>query len=150
MSGVVVTPSFNAAYQRTNGQTLVFNEVPSRDLTIYDFVEPPRTSLSRRRSSRPQHGELYGVLMNFRGALLAGAAHYPCFKPSKDREDKENHNTIQLAFTAITTVGGNVAIKVGPVASFGFGDTVKTTLGNTLSVTFKVLTPTGNNFFNPV
>jgi hypothetical protein len=146
--------SVSAGRETTNGQTLEFDEAVAQPLVPANV--PPNVTKPVRPSDfgevRSSHGELYGALMIFRSAILAAAANRPCFKnpteASADTKDakKPPANTIALAFTVVNTGGGSVGIKLASTAGFSFAGSSKTTAGNTITVTFAVLSSSGMYF----
>jgi hypothetical protein len=159
MTPVALSPSLSGSSEKTNGQTLVFEETVLNPLTL-DVMKAasgghPPFNPDTLGVIQSVHGELWQVLMNFRRGLLAAAGTYPCFTvPKPDPapggrpvvaaagSDKPAANTITLAFTAVRNTDGSIGIKMG-IGSFSFGQSEKITAGNTMAVTFNVVTTSG-------
>jgi hypothetical protein len=122
-----VSPSITASAEDTNTQTLDFYSwpVPAGKLGTPANPGPPP----------PNPGVITRTLLDLRTALIAASANTPCFQTVNDAS-KDPEDTFTLGITVISTGGGTFEIKLA-VVDAKIGDTVKSTTGNTITVTFK-------------
>ncbi|WP_143272937.1 hypothetical protein [Azospirillum palustre] len=122
------SPSVTATSEETNTQVLTFHAWTTDRIDNASPQNPPRV--------------ITKTLMDFRSALIAASGKYPCFSTTNDKDDPED--TLSLAITVISEAGGKFGIKLA-VIDATVGNTLRSTTGNAITVTFK---PTTAVFFN--
>lgn len=126
LSAITIGPSVSGSAETTNSQELVFNEYPVGNARIY----------AHKYDTLPP---IAVALFALRKALILGAANDGiCFQsvPSKNA-DKAAANTFKIALAVVEDGKGGVSVGVGAL-NFGASQEVKSTTGNTITVTFEL------------
>jgi hypothetical protein len=121
---ITIGPSASGSVASTNSQELVFNEypVPNSQVPPHYFASLP---------------PIASTLFALRKALILGATNKGvCFQSIPKKGDADA-NTFKIALTVVEDTTGGVTVGVGAL-SFGVTQEVKSTTGNTVTVTFEL------------